>query len=92
VVEKRTVKTPVETFVREVREETQCEVEMESVKFFHTVLAEVIDETGKVINDKYENVGFRFICKLKNIGEFTPRKVTGSFESEIDEIKFVNFR
>jgi hypothetical protein len=35
-------------------------------------------------------VGFRFICKLKNIGEFTPRKVTGSFESEIDEIKFVN--
>ncbi len=74
--------TPVETFVREVREETQCDIEIESIKYFHTVIAEEVNKDKKV--------GFRFICKLKNIEEFIPNKITNNFISEIDERKFVS--
>ena len=70
--------TPVETFLREVREEAQAEVNMDTLKYFHCVYGK-----GESI------LGFRFICKLKNIEEFIPNKIVNNFVSEIVEIKFV---
>jgi 8-oxo-dGTP pyrophosphatase MutT (NUDIX family) len=70
---KENSETPEQTFVREVVEETQCEPY--DIKYFHCVY----EKTEK-------KICFRFICKLKNIEEFVPRK--GNVE--IDERRFVN--
>jgi ADP-ribose pyrophosphatase YjhB (NUDIX family) len=83
--------TPLETFTREVREETQCEPI--NVKYFHAVRAKHTNEHGEEIafenlNEEFQKSTrycFRYICKLENILEFIPRKDG----TEIDERKFV---
>jgi ADP-ribose pyrophosphatase YjhB (NUDIX family) len=75
--------SPVETFRREVLEETQCEAT--DIQYFHCVYAKCFDESGKEISVKENAIIFRYICKLKNIQGFIPRLDN----QEIDERKFV---
>jgi 8-oxo-dGTP pyrophosphatase MutT (NUDIX family) len=79
--------TPEQTFIREVKEEAQAEAT--EIEYFHSVYTKTFDEDGKEISDPESKIGFRFICKLKNIEEFEPNKIVNSFKCEIDERKFV---
>lgn len=88
--------TPEQTFIREVKEEVQADVDLESIKYFHAVYARFYDDFGNKVNaangtrdEKLQQICFRFICKLKNISEFVPNKNENNFVSEIDERKFV---
>ena len=71
--------TPEETFKRGVREEVQADVDESTLKYFHCVYEK-----------SEKQICFRFICKLKNIENFVPRKNINNFISEIDERKFVS--
>lgn len=76
--------TPEETFVREVKEETQCDAV--DVQYFHCVYARCFDERGFEVKVPENRICFRYICNLKSIQEFVPNK-NGH---EIDERKFVS--
>jgi 8-oxo-dGTP pyrophosphatase MutT (NUDIX family) len=75
--------TPEETFIREVMEEAQAEAV--DVEYFHCVYTVSMDTKKRI-----SPICFRFICNLKNIKEFVPRKKINAFTSEIDERKFVS--
>ena len=75
--------TPLETFIREVQEETQCEPL--NISYFHAVYAKLFDDIMQEVEGAPPQYGFRFICRLESILEFVPRKN----ETEIDERKFV---
>lgn len=86
--------TPLDTFVREVKEEAQAAVE--SVEFFSIISANLFEDDGVTelsYVEKLKHVeeprnllpGVRFFCKLINIEEFVPNK--DGFE--IEDRKFV---
>lgn len=75
--------TPIETFVREVVEETQCQPTY--IKYFHCVYAKCFDASGAEVPVKENAISFRYVCRLKSIQEFVPRKDG----QEMDERKFV---
>lgn len=79
--------SPEQTFVREVVEEAQA-LPYE-IKFFHSVYAKAYDENGVEVPVRENRICFRYICKLKNIQEFVPNKISENFTSEIDDRKFV---
>lgn len=78
---------PMETFVREVLEETKCQAT--DVKLFHSVYAKCFDKNGAEVKVPENARCFRYICKLTNIQEFAPQKNINGHVSEIDERKFV---
>ncbi len=75
---------PEETFVREVKEETQCDAY--DIKYFHSVNAKCFNEFGQEVKDPVNRICFRYICRLKNIQEFVPNQ-NGH---EIDKRVFVS--
>lgn len=86
--------TPLETFIREVREETQADAAQ--IEFFQIVDGNMFDENGVELayEEKLKHVenemsllpGVRYVAKLINIEEFVSNK--DGFE--IEDRKFVS--
>lgn len=71
--------TPVQTLVREVSEEAQAEIDMESLEYMLTIWAWDEDDEGNKMESRCKHLqNHRYICKLKNIQEFIPN--LGGFE------------